>query len=149
MPYRNTADENEPSKRYFNPASCDVRRRRSKAASTYSEIERISSERKTVMRSFAETINIMPVAEHNIRAKYSGASRRSRCKYPDDTSRPRRVAPRMTVCTNTAKPSTATIPRNASYGPSSWTNPHWIAVKTADTATPAIAMTSAEPGTRG
>ena len=30
------------------------------------------------MRSFADAISIMPVAEHNISAKYSGLSRFSR-----------------------------------------------------------------------
>ena len=59
MPYRKNALENAPSRKYFMEPSLAVSRFE-KPVRTYSESDRISSARNTMMRSAAAVMSVMP-----------------------------------------------------------------------------------------
>ena len=59
IPYRKNADENAPRRKYFIAPSVAAARTENPVR-TYSDSDRISSARKTTMRSAAAAISVMP-----------------------------------------------------------------------------------------
>jgi hypothetical protein len=71
IPYRKKADEKAPRRKYLRLASWEASRLHEKPAITYRDSDRISSARKTTMRSAATEMSIIPEVANRRSAKYS------------------------------------------------------------------------------
>src|SRR5579875_1062030 len=100
-------------------------------------MERISSPRKTTMRSLAAAMVTAPEAETSIRTWYSTPWSPSRRNHPSPASADTNTAHDTHTANSALNPSSATAPATAVLAPWSATSYHWNSDTT--TATEAVA----------
>ena len=105
-PKSSAAEPNEPTIRYFRPASSEPSRSYSIAHMTYNAIENHSSARNITIRLAEPTKNAMPAAEASRSEKNSAmcsSVRRVTCSAP--TSVVARPMPQSTICASAVQRS--------------------------------------------